>query len=53
MLGDLSAETDRKIVNFSEWTTMLDLVEHRYQHRRFGDDFPPAGLHEGKSCLTR
>jgi superfamily II DNA or RNA helicase len=27
MLGDLAAERDRKIVIFSEWTTMLNLIE--------------------------
>ena len=27
MLGDLAAEEDRKIVMFSEWTSMLDLIE--------------------------
>ncbi len=27
LLDDLAAETDRKVVLFSEWTTMLDLIE--------------------------
>jgi superfamily II DNA or RNA helicase len=27
LLGDLLAETDRKIILFSEWTTMLDMIE--------------------------
>jgi superfamily II DNA/RNA helicase len=27
LLSELNAETDRKIVLFSEWTTMLDLIE--------------------------
>jgi SNF2 family DNA or RNA helicase len=27
MLGQLAAEEDRKIIMFSEWTTMLDLIE--------------------------
>ncbi len=27
LLGDLAAEEDRKIILFSEWTTMLDMIE--------------------------
>ena len=34
ILGELVAEGDRKMVVFSEWTTMLDLVEKLLQRQR-------------------
>jgi superfamily II DNA or RNA helicase len=36
LLDQLTAEQDRKIVLFSEWTTMLDLIERLLEPRRLG-----------------
>jgi superfamily II DNA/RNA helicase len=36
LLAQLAAEGDRKIVLFSEWTTMLDLVEPLLRKRKLG-----------------
>jgi superfamily II DNA or RNA helicase len=45
LLGELLAESDRKIVLFSEWTSMLDLIEplikkHRGQYVRLDGSVP-------------
>jgi len=36
MLEEMSAESDRKIVVFSEWTTMLDLIEPLLKKAKLG-----------------